>query len=57
MNGFDNDGVNGVGDPGERVSSPPYPVPLRGVQVNLRVYEPASRQMREVTIDESFLAD
>jgi hypothetical protein len=57
VNGFDNDGQNGVGDPGERASSPPYPVPLRGVQINLRVYEPSSRQVREATVDESFLPD
>jgi type II secretory pathway pseudopilin PulG len=40
----------GVDDMGERETSPPYPTPLRGVQVRLRVYESDSRQMREVTI-------
>ena len=56
-NGFDNDGSNGVNDPSERLTSPPYPVPLRGVQIKIRVYEPTSRQVREVTVTETFLPD
>jgi hypothetical protein len=56
-NGFDNDNSNGVNDPTERFSSPPYPVPLRGVQIKIRVYEPTSRQVREVTVTETFLPD
>ncbi len=34
---------------------PPYPLPLRGIRVTLRVYEPSSRQVREVTVVESFV--
>jgi hypothetical protein len=59
-NGFDNDpspGANGVNDAGERLTSPPYPVPLRGVQIKIRVYEPTSRLVREVTVTETFLPD
>ena len=56
-NGLDNDGQNGVNDPNERLTCPPYPVPLRGVQVKIRVYEPSSRQVREVTIVQRFLPD
>ena len=49
-NGFDdnNDGI--VDDAGEADTSPPYPAPLRGIQIRLRVLEPDSRQIREVTI-------
>ncbi|MCX7426404.1 MAG: hypothetical protein NTW96_12375 [Planctomycetia bacterium] len=56
-NGFDdnNDGV--VDDPGEMDTSPPYPVPLRGIQVRIRVFEPDSRQIREVTITQDFLPE
>ena len=57
INGFDNDGANGVDDPNELQTSPPYPVPLRGMQIHIRVYEPSSRQVREVTVAESFLPD
>ncbi len=47
--GLDTDGTNGV-DIGERETSPPYDVPLRGIQVKLRVYEPDTRQIREATV-------
>ena len=57
INGFDDDGANGVDDPGELTTSPPYPVPLRGIQIHIRVYEPSSRQVREVTVAESFMPD
>ena len=49
-NGLDDDGVNGVDDSGERETSPPYDIPLRGVQVLLRIYEPDSRQIRQSTV-------
>ena len=33
----------------------PYPVPLRGIQIKIRCFEPDSRQIREVTIEHDFL--
>ena len=54
-NGFDDNGDGVVDDPGELETSPPYPVPLRGIQVKIRVFEPDSRQVREVTIVQDFL--
>ncbi len=58
INGFDNDGTATASTtPTERITSPPYPVPLRGVQIKIRVYEPTSRQVREVTVTETFLPD
>jgi len=64
-NGFDNLGDYadgrfvrlGVDDPGERETSPPYPSPLRAIQVKLRVYEPDSRQPREVTVRQHFVPE
>jgi hypothetical protein len=47
------DGVADGND--EQITSPPYPVPLRGIQVKIRVIEPDSRQIREVTIEQDFL--
>ena len=38
----------------EMLTSPPYPVPLRGIQVKIRVFEPDSRQIREVTVIQDF---
>jgi len=54
-NGFDDNGQAGVDDPGEMETSPPYPVPLQAIQVKIRVYEPDSRQIREVTVVQDFL--
>jgi type II secretory pathway pseudopilin PulG len=47
----------GPDDMGERETAPPYAAPLRGVQVSLRVYEPDSRQMREVTVRQNFVSE
>ena len=55
--GLDNDGINGVDDPGERETSPPYPVPLRGIQVKLRLYEPGTRQVRQATVGADFIQE
>lgn len=57
FDGFDNDNNNGVDDPGERETSPPYPLPLRGVQVTIRAYEPDSRQVRQVSVTADFIPE
>ncbi len=44
----------GVDDVGERETSPPYPIPLRGIQVRIRLYEPDSRQVRQATVTSDF---
>jgi type II secretory pathway component PulJ len=54
--GLDNDNRGGVDDAGEQEAPPPYPVPLRGIQVKIRVYEHDSRQVREVTVVQDFLS-
>jgi len=59
-NGFDDDlpgqpGYGLVDDTGELETSPPYPVPLQAIQIKIRVYEPDSRQIREVTVVQDFL--
>lgn len=54
-NGLDDDGLNGVDDLLERETSPPYPVPLRGMQVKIRIYEPDTRQIREATVTRNFV--
>ena len=56
-NGFDDDGTNGVDDVGERETSPPYPVPLRGIRVSIRAIEPGSRQVRQVSVMSDFLPE
>jgi type II secretory pathway pseudopilin PulG len=54
-NGLDDDGNGMVDDEGEKITSPPYPAPLRAIQVKIRVFEPDSRQIRELTIVQDFL--
>lgn len=54
VNGFDDNNADGVDDPGERETSPPYPVSLRGVQVRLRMIDPSTRQVRQATVVSDF---
>ncbi len=56
-NGADDDNVNGVDDVGERETSPPYPVPLRSIQVRIRIIDPNSRQVRQVTVTSNFVPE
>ena len=44
-----------VDDDSEKDKTPPYPIPLRGIQVKIRTFEPDSKQIREVTVEQSFL--
>jgi hypothetical protein len=55
--GFYEGGSGGVDGPAERLTSPPYPVPLRGIQIKIRTYEFTSKQVREATIQENFAPD
>jgi len=60
-NGFDDavggNYVNGVDDVGERETSPPYPVPLRGIQIRIRTWDPDSRQIRQATVVSDFVPE
>jgi hypothetical protein len=47
----------GPDDVGERETVPPYDKPLRGVQVILRLYERDSRQVRQVSVNQSFVPE
>ena len=56
-NGFDDNAANGVDDVTERETSPPYPVPLRGIQVRLRVIDRDTRQVRQMTVSSDFIPE
>lgn len=56
-NGLDDNGIGGVDDLTEVEGPTPYPVPLKGIQVKIRVYDPDSRQIREVTVTGEFIWD
>lgn len=46
---------NLIDDPAEFETRPPYPYPLRGIEVRIRCYEPSSRQVRQVTVRHTFV--
>jgi hypothetical protein len=56
-NGLDDDLQGGVDDIFERETAPPYDKPLRGIQVTLRIYEPDSRQIRQVKVNQHFMVE
>lgn len=51
----DGDYADAGDDPGELETAPPYPYPLRGIEVRIRCWEPSSRQVRQVTIRHTFV--
>jgi hypothetical protein len=60
--GFDTNNLGIVDNEGEKnvyptmpYGPPPYAAPLRGIQVKIRIFEPDSRQIREVTVEQDFL--
>ena len=53
--GLDNNANGQVDEPLEQETSAPYPVPLRGIEIRLRCFEPSSRQVRQVTVRHSFV--
>jgi type II secretory pathway component PulJ len=56
FDGRDNDGNDLIDDSAEFETRPPYPYPLRGIEVRIRCYEPSSRQVRQVTIRHTFVS-
>ncbi len=52
--GWDNDGANGPDDPAEFEAPPPYGAAASGIQIRIRVFDPGSRQIREITIVQQF---
>jgi type II secretory pathway component PulJ len=55
VNGIDDNSNGIVDEAAEQETSPPYPVALRGLEIRLRVYEPSSRQVRQVTVRHTFV--
>jgi hypothetical protein len=57
VDGLDSDGNGIVDDAQERETSPPYPVPLRGLSVTLRMMEYNTRQVRQISVAADFLPE
>lgn len=56
-NGIDDDGKTGADDAGELDAPPPYPFRLRGVQVLVRVIDPDTDQIRQISIVQDFILE
>ena len=55
-NNMIDDDTNGIIDDAEELeTSPPYPVPLRGLEVRIRIYDTSTRQVRQVTVRHTFV--
>lgn len=55
---FNGDGVISLAtgeDDGELETSPPYPYPLRGIEIRIRCLDEDSRQVRQVTVRHTFV--
>jgi hypothetical protein len=55
VNLIDDDMNQIVDDSNELETSPPYPVPLRGLEVRIRIYDTSTRQVRQVTVRHTFV--
>ena len=55
--GLDSDGSNGVDDTGERETLPPYPYPIRGMKVSIRLIEKGTKQVHQTSIIQSFVPE
>lgn len=56
-NGLDDDVQFGVDDVGERETASPYGVPLRGLQVTIRMMDFSTRQVRQVSVVGDFVPE
>ena len=54
-NPTDTNGGGIVDDITEQETSAPYAVPLRGIEIRVRCYEPSSRQVRQITVRHTFV--
>ena len=54
-NGLDDNSNGETDESTEKETSPPYPYPLRGIEVRIRCYEPSSRQVRQITVRNTFV--
>jgi hypothetical protein len=56
FDGLDNDGVLGPDDAGERETSPPFPVALRGLRVSVRMEDRGTRQVKQMSVATEFVS-
>ena len=51
--GIDNNDNGQIDESAEAETSPPYPTPIRGIEIRVRCYEPYSKQVLQITIRQS----
>src|SRR6056297_16167 len=54
-NGLDDDNAGGVDDAAEKETSPPFLAPLRALQINLRIEDTGTRQVRQMLVTQEFI--
>lgn len=55
--GIDNAGsFTGVDDPSELETSPPFPIPLRGLKISVRMEDPRTRQIKQMSAAKEFVS-
>lgn len=55
--GIDNaNSFAGVDDPSEMETSPPFPMPLRGLKISVRMEDPTTRQVKQMSASKEFIS-
>ncbi|MEO8270082.1 MAG: hypothetical protein ABI557_10190, partial [Aureliella sp.] len=55
--GIDNTGSPiGVDDTSELETSPPFPIPLRGMKISVRMEDPTTRQVKQMSATKEFVS-
>lgn len=55
--GIDNaSSLAGVDDPSEMETSPPFPMPLRGLKISVRMEDPSTRQVKQMSASKEFVS-
>ena len=53
--GLDNNGANGVDDMNEMETSPPFPYRLPGLRISIRMEDPATRTVKQMSVAKEFV--
>ncbi len=53
--GIDNNAASGVDDLSEQETSAPFPVPLRGIKISVRLEDPAARHFNQMSVSKEFV--
>lgn len=53
--GLDNNGANGVDDMSETETSPPFPYRLPGLRISIRMEDPATRTVKQMSVAKEFV--